>query len=227
MQKYILILPLVLFMACNHNHEHNHEHKGHHHSGHGTANDHMHQSTTEELIERFESPERDAYQKPDEVLQYLGDIKDKTIIDIGAGSGYFSVKLAAQGAYVIAADVDQTFLDHIEKRIRENDLQNIELRKIPYDAPGLNEQEVDMVFLVNTYHHIENRSDYFKKVKAGTKENGELIIIDFFKTKVPVGPPVNHKIAIDVIIAEMKQAGYTSFDIDVELLPYQFIIKAK
>ena len=238
MRKIFAIAFLILLSACNgdkHHDDHSsgykeqevHKHEPHDHNRHGSANEHMHKSSVGELIERFESPERDEYQKPDAVLDYLGDISAKTIMDIGAGSGYFSVKLAEMGANVIAADVEEGFLNYIEKRILENDLQNIELRKIPYDSPGLQNEEADMVFLVNTYHHIENRSDYFSKVKSGTKEDGELIIIDFFKTETPVGPPVDHKIAIDVIIAELKEAGYRNFDINVELLPYQFIIKAE
>ena len=230
MKKIVFIIPLIVLMSCtnkDHHKVHNHASNGQHHSKHGTANEHMKQSSAEELIERFESPERNVYQKPDKVLQYLGDIRAKTIIDIGAGSGYFSVKLAEQGANVIAADVDEEFLNFIENRVQENNLKNIEIRKIPYDAPGLKDNEVDIAFIVNTYHHIENRTDYFTKVKTGTKEKGELVIIDFFKIESPVGPPVNHKISMDVIIDELKQAGYSSFDINVELLPYQFIIKAK
>jgi 2-polyprenyl-3-methyl-5-hydroxy-6-metoxy-1,4-benzoquinol methylase len=193
----------------------------------GSANEHMHKSSVKDLIERFESKERDEYQQPEKVLEYLGDIDRKKIMDIGAGSGYFSVKLAAKGASVIAADVNQEFQDFIKQRIEKNKLKNIELRKIPYDSPALKKEEVDMVFIVNTYHHIENRSNYFFEVKKGLKTNGELIIIDFFKTETPVGPPVDHKISIDQVIAELKAADYTEFEVEVDLLPYQYIIKAK
>ena len=148
-------------------------------------------------------------------------------MDIGAGSGYFSVKLANKGAKVIAADVSDEFQSALKKRIEDNNLKNIELRKIPYDSPSLAAEEVDMVLIVNTYHHIENRSDYFKNVKEGTNKNGELVLIDFFKTEVPVGPPINHKISMDQVIAELKEAGYSEFDINVDLLPYQYIIRAK
>ena len=65
------------------------------------------------------------------------------------------------------------------------------------------------------------------KVKQGTKPNGELIIIDFFKTDVPVGPPSNHKLSIDEVVQELKKAGYGSFSILADLLPYQYIIIAK
>ena len=207
--------------------ENSHEHHEDKHPKHGSANEHMHRSSVEDLIERFESPERDAYQQPQKVLEFLGDIQGKTIMDIGAGSGYFSVRLAEKGATVIAADVDDEFQGFLKDRIQNNNLQNIETRKIPFDSPNLKEEEADIVLIVNTYHHIENRPEYFAKVKKGTKPNGELVIIDFYKSDIPVGPPLDHKLPIDIVINELKKAGYTSFDIDVELLPYQYVIKAK
>ena len=225
-KKTILLAVMIMFstLACS-------QHKKHHNNDAKTdsnkANKHMHQSSVESLIKRFDSPERDAYQKPNEVLTYLGNITGKKIMDIGAGSGYFSIKLADKGAKVIAADVSDEFQSALKERIEDNNLKNIELRRIPYDSPSLEDQEVDMVFIVNTYHHIENRSDYFKKVKKGTKDDGELIIIDFFKVESPIGPPLDHKLSMDVVVMELKKAGYTSFEINVELLPYQYIIRAK
>lgn len=229
-------MAFLLCLACKSDHqssnidqtkEHTKESHEDKHSKHGSANEHMHQSSVQDLIKRFESPERDAYQKPEKVLDYLGNIQGQTIMDIGAGSGYFSVKLAEKGAKVIAADVDDEFLNYIQNRIDKEDLKNIETRKIPYDSPNLQENEADMVLIVNTYHHIENRKEYFHKVKKGTKDNGELVIIDFFKTDVPVGPPSKHKVSIDTVVDELKKAGYTSFVIKVDLLPYQYIIRAK
>ena len=238
MKNGILLVVLISLFAC-HNEEH---HEGHqkeetmkehaHHHKHGNehhedANKHMHKSSTEDLIKRFESEERDEYQRPDKVLEYLGALEGKTVIDIGAGSGYFSVKLAANGAQVIAADVNDEFLAYMEKRIADNGLKNIELRKVPYDSPSLEDEEADMAFIVNTYHHIENRAEYFAKVKKGTKPSGELVVIDFFKTDLPIGPPTGHKISIDEIVAELKEAGYSDFEVNASLLPYQYIIKAR
>jgi len=237
--QLMLILSLMasFILACQEPIENNedtkiryekNQHK-HHHSNedpYSSANTHMHSSSVEDLIERFESPERDAYQRPEKLMNYLGDIEGKYIMDIGAGSGYFSVKLAAAGAHVIAADVDETFQEYLQQRIKKEAIQNIELRQIPYDSPALYQNEVDMVMIVNTYHHIENRIDYFKKVKEGTKTEGELIIVDFFKTELPVGPPVDHKLSLDVVIAELKSAGYTNLDVNVTLLPYQYIVRA-
>jgi cyclopropane fatty-acyl-phospholipid synthase-like methyltransferase len=194
---------------------------------HNSANEYMHKSSEEELIKRFDSEERDAYQLPDKVLKYIGKLKGKSIMDLGAGSGYFSIRLAKNGANVIAADVNEKFQAYLKERIAKEKITNIELRKIPYDNPMLDAKEVDLVLTVNTYHHIENRSVYFSKVKSGIKKGGELVIIDFFKTEIPVGPPVGHKVSIDEVIAELKEAGFKDFTIEVNLLPYQFIIKAK
>ena len=209
------------------------EHQNKNHHGHGdgkpahSANEYMHKSSTDDLINRFESKERDEYQQPHKVMQYLGDINGKAIMDIGAGTGYFSVKLAKHGANVIAADVNDEFQTFLKKRIEDNKIENITLRKIPFDSPDLKDNEVDMVLIVNSYHHIDNRAEYFAKVKKGLKNDGELVVIDFFKTDVPVGPPTNHKVSIDEVVAELKKAGYTSFEVNVDLLPYQFIVKAK
>ncbi len=216
MKTLILLTSLMIGMADLAAQHHN-----------GGANEHMHKSSVEELIQRFESKERDEYQQPEKVLDYLGNMEGKKIIDIGAGSGYFSVKLAARGAEVIAADVSEEFQDYIKLRIEKDKLENIELRMIPYDSPALNEHEVDMALIVNTYHHIENRPDYFSEVRNGLKTNGELIIVDFFKVETPVGPPIKHKLSIDQVIAELKEAGYNSFEVEVSLLPYQYIMKAK
>lgn len=237
MKRLIILLPVCLLWACANEtqeceehvapEEHGQHADGEHHGPHGDANAYMHETSVDELVERFEAPERDQYQRPDKVLAWLGDLKGKKIMDLGAGTGYFSVKMADKGAEVIAADVDVDFQEYLKERIIKNGLKNIELRKIPYDDPELKKEEVDIVLVVDTYHHIEERVNYFKKVKAGTKPNGELVIIDFYKAETPFGPPVNHKISMDEVISELKKAGYTHFEVEVNLLPYQYLIRAK
>jgi ubiquinone/menaquinone biosynthesis C-methylase UbiE len=204
--------------------QHHHDHK----KGHGAStNEYMLQSSMDDLVERFESPERDAYQMPEQVLNTLGDLKGKTIMDIGAGSGYFSVKLAKHAGQVIAADVSKEFQEFLKQRIKKENINNISLRLLPFDSPELKDGEVDLVFISNTYHHIDHRPRYFSLVKKGIKSGGSLVIIDYVKSDIPVGPPIEHKVSIDQIIDELKKAEFTTFDIDVNLLPYQFIITAR
>lgn len=234
MKKLTLLALLMSTIAIGQEDKHHHDHDNNHRNEHehknehnGGANHYMHQSSMDELVERFESKDRDKYQQPEKVLEYLGAIDGKKIMDIGAGTGYFSVKLAANRANVIAADVSDDFQNYLKERIKEENISNIELRKLPYDSPELAKNEVDKVLIVNTYHHIEDRISYFKKVRKGINADGELVIIDFFKADLPVGPPVGHKVAIDDVVLELKEAGFTQFIVEVSLLDYQYIIRAK
>ena len=199
------------------------------HGHHNRANHHMNQADFESLTRRFESPERDAYQQPEKVLQYIGDVAGETIMDIGSGTGYFSFRLAEAGARVIAADVDERFQEYI--RTKKDRLgipdSSLSLRKIPYDDPLLKPGEVDKVITVNTYHHIGDRSDYFRKVRAGLKPGGALIVIDYFKKDLPVGPPKSMKIARETIVEELRAAGFAHIQTNDTLLEYQFIITAR
>ena len=208
------------------NSEHGHNH-GHGHGGnHGKANKHMNAASFDDLVKRFDSPERDAYQQPEKVLAYIGDVTGKKILDIGAGTGYFSFKLAAKGASVIAGDVDDRFQNYIKEKIEKENAPEVALRKLPYDSPALADAEVDKVLIVNTYHHIENRVNYFKEVLKGLATGGELLVIDFKKQDGP-GPPVKMKMAPDFITAELKKAGFTEFELNNSLLEHQYIIRAK
>lgn len=191
-----------------------------------SANEFMNSFGFEKLVERFEGAERDAYQKPAKVLEYIGNVQGETIMDIGAGTGYFTFRLANVGAKVIAADVDDRFLNYIKKKkdsLNFTDKQ-IELRKVEYDSPLLNEEEVDKVIIVNTYHHIEDRVEYCKKVIKGIKAGGKLIIIDFFKKDLPFGPPPRHKVSIEEVKQELQAAGFSEFEIEKDLLEYQYIV---
>lgn len=213
----------------NSHHGEMNEHKGHHGHGHGAANEHMHSSDFKELAKHFESEERDGYQEPEKVIQFLGDMKGLKVMDLGAGTGYFSFKFQKAGADVIAADVNQQFQDYIEKKRDSLNISDasLSLRKVEYDDPLLNDNEVDKVVIVNTYHHIENRVDYFSKVKKGLKPGGELVVIDFVKKEVPFGPPVEMKLSADEVVKELKKSGFSQVLVNDELLKYQYIIRAK
>ncbi len=233
--KIVSLCILLVLMSCKTKKQQNTHKEGaksekhEHHKVHDNkANEQMHKTSVSKLIKRFESPERDVYQQPEKVLTFIGDVSNKKILDIGAGSGYFSVKLAKKGAHVIAGDVDDEFLNYIKERIKKEQLDSlIEVRKLPYDSPALKEEEVDKVLIVNTYHHIEDRPAYFAKVLKGLKQNGELIVIDFFKKELPIGPPSDHKISRGKVVEELKHAGFTDFEVNTELLEMQFIIRAK
>ncbi len=203
-------------------------HSDKHHKTGKSANEYMHQRPVSELIKTFESPERDEWQKPEEVIAFLGNLEGKKVMDIGAGSGYFSFRLAEAGAAVIAADVNEEFQAYIQKKKQEKDLsdQALQTRLILFDDPQLAPEEVDMVLVVDTYHHIDNRIAYLDKIKKGLKKGGRLVIIDFFAKETPQGPPLEHRISANTVWQELKKSGYALDSIETALLPNQYIIIA-
>jgi 2-polyprenyl-3-methyl-5-hydroxy-6-metoxy-1,4-benzoquinol methylase len=194
-----------------------------------TAQGHMSEQSFEEQVKTLERPNRDSWQKPDDVIAALGQIKGQRIIDIGCGTGYFSFRLEKAGANVIAADVDDRFLGYVDsvRKARGVSEKNLQTRKLPADDPKLDKREVNMAILVNTYHHIENRKAYFAKVKAGLKSQGFVVIIDYFKKELPIGPPVSMKLSAEEIIRELTLAGFSNFKVDDKMLPFQYVLYAQ
>jgi ubiquinone/menaquinone biosynthesis C-methylase UbiE len=191
------------------------------------ANKFMHQSDFHQLVTRFEDPARAKWQKPAEVIASLGPLEGKTVADIGAGTGYFAFPVPKKAAKVIAIDIDQRFLNYIQDKKQTQKIgANIETRLTAPDSPGLKTGEADVVLIVDTYHHIENRIEYFKKLKRELRKGGLLVIIDFKKENTPVGPAVELRVAQAQVESELKSAGFTIISPDRELLPYQYIIKA-
>ena len=238
--NFLLILLFALLMAiitpsCSHNQSNseqsNMEHKDHEHKKHAHSHDGFKgKISIEEIAKRLESPQRDSAEQPQKVVQFIGEIKGKTILDIGAGTGYYTMRFAEKGAFVIAADVNQELQDYLEKRIEKSNFKNVELRKTQYDSPLLKNEEIDIAFIANTYHHIENRIDYFTKVKKGLKSNGELVVVDYFNADLPkdiIAPPMEIRVSVDQLISELKKCGFTNFITDVNSLKYQYILKTK
>jgi ubiquinone/menaquinone biosynthesis C-methylase UbiE len=228
LKSIVVACSLSLLLGCQSSGENPHDgsKEGHEHK-HGHANHHMNKSSFEDLVKNFESPERDEWQKPQEVIKFLGDLKNKTVIDIGAGTGYFEFKMNEPSAKIIAADVDDRFIKYINDRITKERSNNISARKAEYEKPPVLEKEADIVFMVDVYHHIDNRKDYFSLVKKGLKPNGEMVIVDFKKGDFEHGPPNEMKIHQQDIINEMKLAGFDLMVQDTTTLKYQYLLKFK
>lgn len=190
------------------------------------SNAHMNQHSFEELVARFEDPARAEWQKPDLVVSRLGDLRGKTVADLGAGTGYFSFRLAKAGARVIALDPDQRFLDYIEEQKKSQPQLDVEVRKTPENRMALADGEVDLILLVNVYHHIHDRIAYFGDARVALKPGGRIVSVDFRNEDSPVGPPPEHRIAPELAAEELRQAGY-SVSIDANLLPYQYVLTAR
>ena len=218
------ISSLLILLGCNSSDEHTHHESD---KEHGHANHHMHKSSFEDLVKNFEATDRDEWQKPQEVIKFLGDLKNKTIIDIGAGTGYFEFKITEPSTKIIAADADERFIKYLDERIVKEKSKNIVSRKAEYETPPVNQNEADIVYMIDVYHHIENRKDYFMAVKKGLKPNGEMVIVDFKKGDFEQGPPNEMKIHPQIVIDEMKLSGFNLVAQDTTTLNYQYLLKFK
>ena len=187
---------------------------------------------TEDLtgyISRLEDPSRREWQKPDVVVQKLNLRAGQSVADLGAGSGYFTVRLAGavgELGKVYAVDIEPALLDHVVKRIQELGMGNIEMVLAAPDDPKLPEASVDLIFTCNVLHHVENRDRYYRLLQHTLKSGGRFAVLDFYKRPLPVGPPPAMKIRKEDMIREVEAAGFR-LDQDFAFLPHQYFLVFK
>jgi len=167
----------------------------------------------------LEDPSRDAWQKPHEVVMALDLKSTETIADIGAGTGYFARRFAMHAGKVYAVDIDAKLLEGV----RAGAPQNLETILAKPADPSLPAAAVDTVFFCDVLHHIENRPAYYPLLAKALKPGGRIVVIDFYKKELPVGPPPSMKLSEEEVIAELRQAGFTLAK-RLDLLPYQYFL---
>ena len=187
---------------------------------------HTHQhsfSGAEQWAHVFDDPTRDAWQKPHEVIQALALAPDAIIADVGSGTGYFSVRLAnmVPKGRVYGVDVEPDMVKYLAERAKREKRDNvIAVAGAPAD-PRLPEK-VDLILLVDVFHHIDDRASYFRNLRASLKPGGRIAVIDF-RMNSPEGPPKAARIAPQRVIAELKEAGYGVVT-QHEFLPNQYFL---
>jgi ubiquinone/menaquinone biosynthesis C-methylase UbiE len=176
-----------------------------------------------EWAKKFDDPERDKWQKPQEVIRALKINAEDKIADLGAGTGYFAFRIAREcpKAIIYAADVEPDMVRYLKKKSREQKLDNVVAVETPANELVL-PAKVNLVIVVDTYHHIDDRVSYFKKLKELLLPGGRLAIVDFTKAS-PMGPPVEHRIGKEKVTAELGESGFDLND-DLDLLPNQHFL---
>ncbi len=171
----------------------------------------------------FDDPKRDAWQRPHEVIKALALEPDAVVADIGAGTGYFSARLAnmLKKGRVYAVDIESDMVKHLGERAKREHLPNmIAVAGAPGD-PRL-PATVDLILLVDVYHHIDAREQYFRKLRGALKPGGRIAIIDF-RLDSPQGPPKEARIAPERVKSELAAAGYALAG-EHRFLPYQYFL---
>jgi SAM-dependent methyltransferase len=193
-------------------------------AGQGHGGHHQHPFQDAERWSRvFDDPSRDAWQKPDAVIRALAPAPDALVADIGSGTGYFAVRLARavpQG-HVYGADLEPDMVRYLAERGRREGLANLtSVQAAPHD-PRL-PRPVDLVLVVDTYHHIAERPGYFGRLHRSLRPGGRVAIIDFLPD-APEGPPRHVRIPAAVVKEEMGRAGY-GLVTEHTFLPQQYFL---
>jgi len=178
----------------------------------------------DEWVTTLEGPQRVATQKIDEVLAKLRLKSGMVVADIGAGSGLFSRPLAkavAPAGKVYAVDIQRDLLDYINKRDREENIRNVQTVLGEYDDPKLPARNVDLAFINDVLHHIQNRAAYLKALGTYMKPAGRIAIIEMDKSD-PNTPHKNQPellVGREEILKWMSDAGFKLVEEHPELFP--------
>ena len=180
-------------------------------------------SGAEHWAKVFDDPGRDVWQMPHKVIETLALKPDAAVADIGAGTGYFAVRLAhsVPRGRVYAVDIEPDMVKYLAERAKRQGADNVTaVAGAPDDAhlPG----KVDLVIMVDTYHHIGQREAYFRKLAHSFKPGGRIAVIDF-NAKSKIGPPPAQRIEAKRVVAEMAKAGY-GLQSEHTFLPNQYFL---
>lgn len=153
----------------------------------------------------FEDPKRDERLRPNRIMDILGIKEGSSVADIGAGSGWFTVRAARRvgnSGVIYAEDINRDYLDYIEKRAKRESFANIRTILGKEDNPLLPEKSVDAVLLLKTYHEVAQPIRLLKRTREAMRAGALLGIID------RNGKGDDHGIDKDIVIEEAGRAGF-------------------
>lgn len=193
-------------------------HSGHHGVHHGFTD-------AEKWAEVFDAPDRDGWQKPDEVVALLAPGPGHTVVDLGAGTGYFVGRLSrAVGAsgQVIATDVEASMVTYLAERAAREHWDNVVAKLTPPADPQLAPASVDRILVVDVWHHLPDAAAYTRLLAAGLRPGGMIAVVDFTRES-PMGPPAEMRVTAEAVAEIMTAAGLVT-EIAAETLPHQYVV---
>jgi SAM-dependent methyltransferase len=206
--------------AASNDHHAEHAHdpsKGHHHRFDDAAG----------WSKVFDDPTRDEWQKPTQVIALMAIAPGMTVADVGAGTGYFVPHLSrAVGANgkVLGEDIEPSMVKWIDERAKHENLANVQGLLGAKDDPKLPPGSVDRILVVDTWHHIDDRPDFAKKLAAALKPGGAVFIVDY-TLESPHGPPQHARLAPEAVGRDLASAGLTIEVIQNAGLAHQYVVR--
>lgn len=159
----------------------------------------------------YEGFARDGWQQPERVVAALAIRPGDRVADLGSGSGYFTLRLAravGPDGRVYAVDVDEGMNEYLRQRVAKAGVKNVEVILGRFEDPLLPDGGVDLVLVVDTYHHLEDRPAYFRNLRRDLAPDGRVAVIDFDGRKVWYMRWTGHITPRALLLREMAEAGY-------------------
>lgn len=210
-------------MSMGHGHGHGH---GHEHA-HGPYDQHRNPVDFERYLGKLEDPEREAWQMPDRVIEALALRAGDVACDVGAGTGYLALRMAravGPSGAVYAIDVDPRMIEEIGRRVAESGIDNVHPILSKGTRGALPPRRCRIILVVNAFHHFPDAAGYLTKLAGRLAPGGRIVIIDFQRRELPVGPPPDHKISRAGVAAEAMRAGLEVAR-ERRFLPYQYFLE--
>lgn len=188
--------------------------------------DHKHAFTDPaERAKKWNDPERDKWQHPEEIVAALGLKPGATVADIGAGTGYMVAhmsKAVGKGGTVIAIDAETAMVEYLSKRSAELGPAKIVPRKVGPDDPELHPASVDRVLTLDTWHHVKGQEAYAKKVYEGLKRGGRFVVVEY-EVDAEVGPPKAMRLEPAKVKQQLAAAGFR-VEVVKESMPRHYMV---
>jgi ubiquinone/menaquinone biosynthesis C-methylase UbiE len=177
----------------------------------------------------MEDPERASWQRPDEVVAALGLRPGDVACDVGAGPGYFTLRLSravGPGGRVWAVDVEPEMIAALRERLERAGARNVTPVLARADDPLLPPAACDVVLVVDTFHHFPDGVAYLRGLAARLRPGGRIVNVDFHKREMPVGPPIENKVAREDFLAAARAAGLAVVEEKTFLVHQYFFVLA-
>ncbi len=162
-------------------------------------------------------------EKPDLAIDLLQLTKDMVVADLGAGTGYFTYRMAQKCSIVYAVDIQQEMLDLNSRQMKKKNINNVKFILGAEDKARLPVNSFDLVLLVDVYHELEYPYEIMKDIKESLNESGKVVLLEYRKEdpNIPIKPL--HKMSIDQVVKEMNFIGL-NLQLNIKKLPRQHML---
>ena len=177
----------------------------------------------------LESPDRDAWQKPDQIMDALGIADGSTVADIGAGAGWFTIILARRvgpNGTVYAEDVQRQMLEAIRRRVSREGLLNVQGRLGTSTDPRLPERAIDAILVVDMYSEVDvdDRVTFLRNLARALKPSGRIGIVNYKPGQGGPGPSPTEGVRVEITAVEADARAAGLRVLSRENLPFQYLL---